>query len=80
LHLYLFNDAGQLIQPRQITVRLTETAQQIGPINVALQPAGPGHYLGEDMGIPAAGRWTLTVGVRFDEFTSRIATTDFRVR
>ena len=42
LHLYLFDDDGRLTQPAGITVSLTEASQQIGPLDVKLQPAGPG--------------------------------------
>jgi copper transport protein len=80
LHVYLFDDAGRLIQPAGISVALTESEQQIGPIDVGLQPAGPGHYVGDGMTIPTAGTWTLTVTVRLDEFTARTASTDFPVR
>ena len=80
LHLYLFDDAGRLTQPAGIAVTLTEPSQQIGPIDVDLQPAGPGHYVADGMEIPSAGTWTLTVTVRADEFTARTATTDFPVR
>lgn len=80
LHLYLFGPGGQLIQPVQIAVTLTEPAEQIGPIDVKLQPGGPGHYLADAMTIPSAGTWTLTVNVRLDEFTAVTASTPFPVR
>jgi copper transport protein len=80
LHVYLFDDKGQLTQPAGIQVTLTEREQQIGPIAVPLQPGGPGHYLADGMDIPKAGTWTLTVVVRVDEFTATTASTDFAVR
>jgi copper transport protein len=80
LHLYLFDDSGQVVQPVGITVTLTEPDQQIGPLAVKLQPGGPGHYIAEGMDIPGAGTWTLTVTVRVDEFTATTASTDFPVR
>jgi copper transport protein len=80
LHLYLFDDSGQLVQPVGITVTLTEASQQIGPLAVKLQPGGPGHYIADGMDIPGAGTWTLTVTVRVDEFTATTASTDFPVR
>ena len=80
LHLYLFDDSGQLTQPAGITVSLTEPEQQIGPLDVDLQPAGPGHYVGDGMDIPGAGTWTLAVSVRLDEFTATTAGVDFPVR
>jgi copper transport protein len=80
LHVYLFDDTGRLTQPAAITVSLSEAAQQIGPLDVDLQPAGPGHYVGDGMSIPGAGTWTLAVSVRLDEFTATTASTDFPVR
>ncbi|MGY2004310.1 copper resistance CopC/CopD family protein [Blastococcus sp. SYSU DS1024] len=80
LHLYLFDDDGRLTQPTEIRVTLTERSQEIGPLDVALQPAGPGHFVGDGMAIPGAGTWTLTATVRLDEFTALTAATDFPVR
>jgi copper transport protein len=80
LHVYLFDDAGTLTQPAGIEVALTEPAQELGPIDVDLVPAGPGHYSGDGMTIPTAGTWTLTVTVRLDEFTATSARTTFPVR
>jgi copper transport protein len=80
LHLYLFDAGGRLIQPTQISATLAEPAAQIGPIDVKLRPGGPGHYLADDMTIPTAGTWTLTVTARLDEFTAVTAGTPFPVR
>jgi copper transport protein len=80
LHVYLFDDSGRLTQPAAIAVTLTEPSQEIGPLDVALQPAGPGHYVGDGMTIPGAGTWTLEVAVRLDEFTATAASTEFPVR
>ncbi|WP_347059709.1 copper resistance protein CopC [Blastococcus sp. HT6-30] len=80
LHVYLFDDLGRLTQPAEIRVTLTERTQEIGPLDVGLAPAGPGHFVGDAMAIPGAGTWTLTVTVRLDEFTALSAATDFPVR
>jgi copper transport protein len=80
LHVYLFDEAGQLIQPEDIRVTLTEPGQEIGPLAVDLEPAGPGHYVGDGVVVPSAGTWTLAVSVRLDEFTATTASTDFPVR
>ncbi|WP_104524729.1 copper resistance CopC/CopD family protein [Blastococcus atacamensis] len=80
LHVYLFDDAGRLTQPIEIRVTLTERSQEIGPLDVDLEPAGPGHFVGDGMTIPGAGTWSLTVTVRLDEFTALTAATDFPVR
>ncbi|MEU2350244.1 copper resistance CopC family protein [Modestobacter sp. NPDC049651] len=78
-HVYLFDADGELTQPREIGVTLTERAQQIGPLPATLAPAGPGHYT-FDPDLPTSGSWTLTVTVRLDEFTAVTASTDFLVR
>ena len=80
MHVYLFDDTGRPTQPAGITVSLTEPAQEIGPLDVELAPAGPGHYVSDGMDIPGAGTWTLSVSVRLDEFTATTASTDFPAR
>lgn len=80
LMVYLFDQAGQLTQPQAVRVTLTESAQEIGPLDVDLVPSGPGHYIGDGVSIPTAGAWTVTVSVRLDEFSAATASTDFAVR
>jgi copper transport protein len=80
LHVYLFDRTGQLTQPAGIRVAITDRAESIGPLDVSLEPAGPGHYIGNGLTFPTAGTWTLTVTVRLDEFTAVTAATDVPVR
>ncbi|WP_309229497.1 FixH family protein [Blastococcus sp. TML/M2B] len=80
LHVYLFDEDGRPTQPVGIEVSLTEEAQDIGPVDVEIAGAGPGHYTADAMTIPKAGTWTLTVTLRLDEFTATRASTDFPVR
>ncbi len=80
LHVYLYDETGQLTQPAEIRVELTEEEQGIGPIAVDLQPGGPGHYVGDGMSIPGAGTWALIVTARLDTFTAVTASTEFPVR
>lgn len=80
LHVYLYDDEGRPTQPEQIRVAITEEQQEIGPLDVEIAPAGPGHYTAEQMNLPTAGTWRLTVTVRLDEFTATTASTTFAVR
>jgi copper transport protein len=80
LHVYLFDEEGRLAQPEDIRVTIAEEQQQIGPIDVDLEPAGPGHYVADGMDVPGAGTWTLVVSVRLDEFTATTAGATFPVR
>ena len=80
MHVYLFDAKGTLTQPAEIRVTIAEQQQQIGPLEVELAPAGPGHYVADGLDIPGAGTWTLVVAVRLDEFTATTARTSFPVR
>jgi copper transport protein len=80
LHVYLYDASGQLVQPREVHVALAERQQEIGPLEVDLAAAGPGHYVGDGAVLPIAGTWTLTVSVRLDEFSAATASTVFPVR
>lgn len=79
VHVYLYDAQGRLAQPQQIAVSLTEVQQEIGPLDVELAAAGPGHYVATPV-LPSSGTWTLTVTVRLDEFTAVTASTTFPVR
>ncbi|MPQ98408.1 copper resistance protein CopC [Modestobacter sp. I12A-02628] len=80
MHIYLLDESGRLVQPRDIAVDLREPAQQIGPLAAELEPSGPGHWTGVDVAFPTAGNWTVTVTVRLDQFTAVTASTVVAVR
>jgi copper transport protein len=80
LQLYLYDDEGRATQPEQIRVAIAEEQQEIGPLDVEIAAAGPGRYVAQDMTVPTAGTWRLTVTVRIDEFTATTASTTFAVR
>ncbi len=80
LQLYLYDEEGRATQPEQIRVAIAEEQQEIGPLDVEIAAAGPGRYVAQDMTVPSAGTWQLTVTVRLDEFTATTASTTFAVR
>ena len=80
LHVYVFDESGQLTEPEEVRATLSEGGQGIGPLEIDLLPAGPGHSVADAMSIPTTGMWTLTVTVRLDEFTATTASVDFPVR
>jgi copper transport protein len=80
LQLYLYDEEGRATQPEQIRVAIVEEQQEIGPLAVEIAAAGPGRYIAQDMTVPTAGTWRLTVTVRLDEFTATTASTTFAVR
>lgn len=80
LSLYLYDEEGRATQPEDIRVAIAEEQQEIGPLDVEIAAAGPGRYVAQDMTVPTAGTWRLTVTVRLDEFTATTASTTFAVR
>lgn len=59
---------GEPMEPEEVTASLTLTERDIGPMPLALEPAGPGRYRAADADIPFPGTWTLEVDVRVSEF------------
>lgn len=55
-----------------------EPADELGPIPVPLQAAGPGRYASTVL-LPTAGRWELSLTVRTSEFDSTVAVARFRL-
>lgn len=80
LHLYLFDPTGQLIRPTGIRVTLAEPEQKIGPDDVVLQPAGPGHYISQNLTVPVVGRWRLEIRVGIGSVDVATAATTVTVR
>lgn len=64
VHLYVLSAGGQPLAVEEVSASLALPSQSLGPFDVALQRAGPGHYLSYDAQFPLTGRWTLTVSVR----------------
>jgi copper transport protein len=77
IHLYLFNagDGSQYTGAKEVTAQLEQSDRGIGPLDVDLHKAGPGHYTTSSATFGAPGEWTVSVSVRtsaFDEDTVQI--------
>jgi hypothetical protein len=59
------------LQPEveELTITLSQPLLGGAPIDVKMFRAGPAHFQSSGMVFPFAGDWTVTVGVRTDEFT-----------
>jgi copper transport protein len=82
IHLYLFDarSGAQFNQAKEIQVSATETDRGIGPLDLAPQKAGPGHYI-----VPAAllnvpGSWKIEVTVRTSKFDEYVKDFDVQIR
>lgn len=68
MHVYALSELGTPADVEDLTLELTLPSEDIGPFEVPLERAGPGHYTIADYEIPFDGEWTLDVGVRVSEF------------
>ena len=69
LHVYI--SGATTLQPNieELSVELSQPVLGNAPIAVKMLRAGPAHFQSSAMAFPFAGTWTITIGVRTDEFT-----------
>jgi copper transport protein len=60
--------AGRAFVPAQVQAALFLPARNIGPLPVALTPAGPGRYRASAATFTFTGQWQLRITVRSDDF------------
>ncbi len=81
MHIYLLDAQGRADDHQEsVSLELTQTDLDIGPISRPVTKAGPGHYqaYGELFTVP--GTWQVLVRVRVDEFTEHDATLRVQIR
>jgi copper transport protein len=76
LHVYLFRarDGAPFTGTKELTVRLSLPAKNIGPIDARLHRAGPGHFLADAVTLSPGGTWQVEVTDRvsdFDEYATK---------
>jgi copper transport protein len=67
VHVYVLSPDGQPADLDEITVAGTLPSADVGPLDLRLTPAGPGHVTGVSE-IPLPGTWSFRLGVRKGEF------------
>jgi copper transport protein len=55
---------GSPLDPEEVTASLTLPERDIGPLDLTLQPIGPGQYVAQGAEIPFSGTWALEVVAR----------------
>jgi copper transport protein len=70
LHLYLFDaqDGSQYTAAKEVELDLTQPDHDIGPLEVDLRRAGPGHYVAPAAQFGVSGDWMATVAMRTSRF------------
>lgn len=81
LHIYLLDAQGRADDHQEsVSLDLTQTDLEIGPITRPVTKAGPGHYQGFGKLFTVPGTWQVLVRVRVDEFTEQDATLTVKIR
>jgi copper transport protein len=80
MHVTITSTNGSLDSPTSITVSASLPSQQIGPLDIPAEPAGPGHVIASNADFPLAGDWQVTVTARFSEFDQTVFTGDLTIR
>ena len=82
IHVYTLTSTGAVAEVEELSLSLSLASRDIGPLEVPLERAGPGHFSAYDVEIPLPGEWTIDVQALVDEFTEATAqdTVDVRGR
>jgi copper transport protein len=80
IHLYTLSPNGQELEVQDAAVTLTLPSRGIGPIEVPVRRAGPGHFAAYGFTIPLPGSWRLEVAVRTSDIDEFRAATTVRIR
>jgi copper transport protein len=80
IHVYTLTPTGAVAEVEELTLSLTLPSRDIGPLEVPLERAGPGHFSAYDVEIPLPGEWTVDVQALVDEFTEATAQDTIEVR
>ena len=80
MHVTISTTDGSLAAPTSITVSATLPSQSVGPLDIPVEPAGPGHVIANNAVLPLAGTWTFTVTARYSEFDQTVFTAPLVVR
>jgi len=79
LHLIVTVPGGALAPAKDADVRLLLPERDLGPLTVALEPAGPNHWISDAVQLPYAGTWTMEVRITTAEGTLALMSTSFEV-
>ncbi|HEV7887747.1 MAG TPA: CopD family protein, partial [Acidimicrobiales bacterium] len=80
IHLYTLSPTGQVAEVQEATVQLRLPEKGVGPLDVPLQRAGPGHFAAYGFDIPLSGPWRFDVSVRTTDIDVYRAAATIRIR
>jgi copper transport protein len=74
LSVSITGSTGRPYRAQQVQAALSLPARQLGPLAVALTPAGLGHYTGGPVTVTIIGKWQLQITIRSDAFDETTVT------
>ena len=80
LHLYTLSPTGGVQEIEELTANLTLPSDEVGPLSVPVQRAGPGHFSAYDFTIPLRGEWMLEVKVLLSDIDEVTVSTTVPVK
>ena len=80
VHLYVTPPGNSLVRAAEAKVQLSLPSKGVADLALPMEDAGPNHYSSQGASIPFAGRWQVTLVVRFGQFDSSTFTTTMTVR
>jgi copper transport protein len=80
LHIYTLSPTGQQLEVQDLTARFTLPSDDVGPLTVAVERAGPGHFSAYDFNLPLRGDWTLEVKTLLSDIDEATLTTTIPVK
>lgn len=80
LHIYTLSPTGQQLEVQDLTARFTLPSDDVGPLTVDVERAGPGHFSAYDFNLPLRGDWTLEVKALLSDIDEATLTTTIPVK
>jgi copper transport protein len=80
LHFYTLSPKGTAQEVQDLTASLTLPSNDVGPLTVPVQRAGPGHFSAYNFNIPLRGEWKLQVKALLSDIDEATVSTTIPVK
>jgi copper transport protein len=79
-HFYTLNPQGGQQEVQDLTASLTLDSQDVGPLAIPVQRAGPSHFSAYNFNIPLKGEWKLEVKALLTDIDEATVSTTIPVK
>jgi copper transport protein len=80
LHFYTLSPQGAVQEVQDLTASLTLPSDDVGPLTVPVQRAGPGHFSAYNFNLPLRGQWKLEVKALLSDIDQATVSTTIPVK